>query len=73
MKNKFSLSTMFIVIFLVGLVISILNGDFQIGSYIENLGSGEMEIFFEVLSFGLGFLALTAALVILIIRLSRKE
>lgn len=54
---------MFVMIAVVGLVISVANGDFQIGSYFEDLDAGSLETLLDYINIGLGFLALAGVFI----------
>lgn len=68
MKKKSNFVSMFVMISLIGLVISFINGDFEIGSYFEGLQINNVEVLLDTLNIGLGFLVLTSLLVFLIYR-----
>ena len=64
---------MFVMIAVIGLVISFLNGDFQIGSYFEGLEVTNLEMLLEYLSLGLGFLAISSIFIYLVVRAARGK
>jgi len=73
MKKKSNLIPVFVMIPVIGLVISFLNGDFEISSYIEVLEVIDLEVLLEYLSIGLGFLALGSIFVYIITRAGRQD
>ncbi|MGB2884832.1 MAG: hypothetical protein WBC47_04515 [Dehalococcoidia bacterium] len=73
MKKKSNFVSMFVMISVMGLVISFLNGDFEIGSYFEGLEINNLEVLLDTLNIGLGFLALVILLIFIFYRLGRQE
>ena len=73
MKKKSNFVSMFVMISVIGLVISFLNGDFEIGSYFEGLEINNLEVLVNTLNIGLGFLALVLLLIFIFYRLGRQE
>ncbi len=56
MKKKSDFVSMFVMISVIGLLISVLNGDFEIGSYFEGLEINNLEVLLDTFNIGLGFL-----------------
>ena len=73
MKKKSNLIPMFVMIPIVGLVISFLNGDFDVGSYFEGLEVTDLEVLLDYLNLGLGILALVSLLIFILYRFARKD
>ena len=73
MKRKSNPISMFVMIAVIGLVVSFLNGDFQIGSYFEGLEVTDPEVLLEYLSLGMGFLAISSIFIYLIVRAARGK
>ena len=60
--------SMFVMIAVIVLVASFLNGDFEVGSYFEGLETPNLEVLLEYLSMGLAFLVLGGLTLYLILR-----
>jgi len=73
MKKKSNFVSMFVMIPVIGLLISVLNGDFEIGSYFEGLEIYNLEILLDTFNIGLGFLVLAILLIFIFYRLGRQE
>ena len=73
MEKKSNLITVFVMIFISGLVISFLNGDFEIGSYFEGLEVNNLEFLLDILNIGLGLLVLVFLLIFILYRSGRKD
>ena len=73
MKKKSDFVSMFVMISVIGLVISVLNGDFEIGSYFEGLEINSVEVMLEYLNLGLAFLTFSSLFIFLIVRAGRKD
>ncbi len=73
MKKKSNFISIFVMIFIISLVVSFFNGDFEIGSYFEGLEVNNLEILLDYLNIGLAFLVLAGLLVFLIFRTARQE
>jgi len=73
MKKKTNFVSMFVMIPVIGLLISVLNGDFEIGSYFEGLEIYTLEVLLDAFNIGLGFLALVILLIFIFYRLGRQE
>ncbi len=68
MKKKSPPMSMFVMIAVIVLVASFLNGDFEVGSYFEGLEVYNLEVLLEYLSMGLAFLVLGGLTLYLILR-----
>lgn len=64
---------MFALIAIGGLVISFLNGDFDIGSYFEGLESSSLEVLLDYVNLGLGFLVLAGVFIFFVVRAAKGE
>ncbi len=73
MKKKTNFPSMFVMIIIISLVISFLNGDFEFGRYFEGLEVTDLEVLLDTLSLGLGFLAFASLLALLIFRAVNQE
>ena len=73
MKKKSSPISIFVLIAIGGLVISFLNGDFNIGSYFEGLDLSNTEVLLDYLNLGLGFLVLAGVFIFFFVRSAREE
>jgi len=73
MKKKTNYISPFVMVLIVGLVISFINGDFKIGSYFQGLEVIDLEVLLDYLNLGLGFLAFGSVFVYLIVRAGRQE
>jgi len=73
MKKKSPPISMFVLIAVGGLVISVLNGDYDIGSYFEGLDLGNTEILLDYINLGLGFLVLAGVFIFFFVRAARGK
>jgi hypothetical protein len=73
MKKKSPSISMFVMIAVIGLLISFLNGDFAIGPIFEGLEIDSLEVLLDYVNIGLAFLALGGIFVVLIVRAARNE
>jgi len=64
---------MFFLIAIGGLVISFLNGDFNIGSFFEGLEVGSWEALLDYVNLGLGFLVLAGVFIFFVVRAARDD
>ena len=65
--------SMFVMIGIIGLVVSFLTGDFEIGSFIDGLEVDNIEVLLEYLSLGLGFLTMASLFIVLMVRASKGD
>ena len=72
-RKKSAPISMFVMIAVIGLVISVVTGDFNIGSYFEGLDAGTIETLLDTINIGLGFLALGAVFIFFMVRAARKD
>jgi len=63
MKNKSNPIPMILMIAVGGLAISVINQDFNIGSYFEGLDVSNTKVLLDYLNLGLGFLALAGVFI----------
>ena len=68
MKKRSNPISMFVMIAVIGLVVSFFNSDFNIGSYFEGLETPNLEVVLEYLSLGLAFLVLGGLTLYFILR-----
>lgn len=73
MKKKSPPISMFVLIAVGGLAISVLNGDFDIGSYFEGLEVSSLEVLLDYINLGLGFLALAGIFIFVMVRVAKDE
>ncbi len=73
MEKKSNLVTVFVMIFIIGLVIQFLNGDIEIGSYFEGLEVNNLEVLLDILNIGLGLLVLVFLLIFIFYRSVRQD
>ena len=72
-KPSLSLTPLFGMIAVIGLMNWILNSDFEIGSYFEGLEITSVEVMLEYLNLGLAFLTFSSLFIFLIVRAGRKD
>ena len=63
MKKKSPPISLFLMIAVIGLLISFLNGNFAIGPILEGLEIDSLDVLLDYLNFGLGFLALAGVFI----------
>lgn len=73
MKKKTNPISMFVIIAVVGLAISVVNGDYDIGSFFEGLDVSSTEALLEYINIGLGFLALAGVFIFFFVRAAKGE
>ncbi|MCD6425895.1 MAG: hypothetical protein J7L35_10385, partial [Anaerolineales bacterium] len=73
MKKKSPSISLFVMIAVIGLLISFLNGDFAIAPILEDLEVNSLEVLLEYLNLGLGFLALAGIFIFWIWRATRDD
>ena len=73
MKKKTDFVSMFVMISILGVAISFIYGDFEIGSYFEGLEVNNLEVLLDTLNIGLGFLAFGFLFFFFIFRIGRRE
>jgi len=73
MKKKPSVMPMFVMIAVIGIVSTVLNSDFDIGTIFEALDINSLEALLDYINLGLGFLVLAVIFIVLIVRAARDE
>ena len=73
MKKKSPSISLFVMIAVIGLLISFLNGDFAIAPILEDLEVNSLEVLLEYLNLGLGFLAMAGVFIFWIWRATQDE
>ena len=73
MKKKSNPIPMILMIAVGGLVISFVNGDFNIGSYFEGLEANNLEVLLDYINLGLGFLVLAGVFIFFMVRLAKDD
>ncbi len=73
MKKKSSLVSYFILIFIIGVVSTILNSDIPLAGMIQNLKNYDIEVLLEYLNLGLGFLVFVLLAVFVFYRVFRQD
>ncbi len=73
MKKKSPSISLFVMIAVVGLLISFLNGDFAIAPILEGLEIENLKVLLDYLNLGLGFLALAGVFIFWIWRAARDD
>ena len=73
MKKKSPPISLFLMIAVIGLLISFLNNDFSIASILEGLEIDNLEVLLDYLNIGLGFLALAGVFIFWIWRAARDD
>lgn len=73
MKKKSNPISLFVMIAVIGLLVSFFNGDFKIGPIFEGLEVTSVEVLLNYLNIGLAFLALGGIFVFLIVRAARDD
>jgi hypothetical protein len=73
MKKKSPPISMFILIAVGGLVISVLNGDYDIGSYFEGLDVSNTKVLLDYINLGLGFLVLAGVFIFIMVRAAKDD
>jgi hypothetical protein len=73
MKKKTNPIAMFVMIAVIGLLIPILNGDFEIGSFFEGLEINQFKDLLDILNIGLAFLALGGIVIFLFVRAAKDD
>ena len=73
MKKKSNPISLFVIIAVVGLLVSFFNGDNALGPLLENLEVASLEVLLDYLNLGLGFLALAGVFIFWVWRASKKE
>jgi hypothetical protein len=73
MKKKPSVMPMFVMIAVIGIVSTVLNSDFDIGTIFEALDINSLEALLDYINLGLGFLVLAGVFIFLIVRAARDE
>ncbi len=58
---------------IIGVAVSSLSGEFEIGSYFEGIEFAETEVLLEYISLGMAFLTLAIIFVYLIVRAANEE
>jgi|GEM_PF-2806290 len=73
MQKKSNPISMIVMMAVIGIIISFLGTDFEIGSYFEGLDVSNVEVLLEYLNLGLGFLALAGVFIFWIWRATRDD
>ena len=73
MQKKSNPISMIVMMAVIGIIISFLGTDFEIGSYFEGLDVSNVEVLLEYLNLGLGFLALAGVFIFWIWRATRDN
>jgi len=73
MKKKSPPISMFVLIAVGGLVISVLNGDYNIGSYFEGLDVSNTKVLLDYINLGLGFLVLAGIFIFVMVRAAKND
>ena len=73
MKKKSPPISMFVLIAVGGLVISVLNGDYNIGSYFEGLDVSNTKVLLDYINIGLGFLVLAGVFIFFMVRVAKDD
>ena len=73
MKKKSNPIPMILMIAVGGLAISLVNGDYNIGSYFEGLDLSNTEVLLDYINFGLGFLALAGVFIFFMVRVAKDD
>ncbi len=68
MNRKSNLVSYFVIILMIGVISSIINGNIPLGAMIQNWQDYDIETLLDTLSLGLGFLALGSIVVYFILR-----
>jgi len=68
MNKKTNPISLLVMIVVLGLAVSVIGGDFNIGGYFEDLDTDNIEVLLEYLSIGLAFLTLGGLTLYLILR-----
>ncbi len=73
MKRRSNPISLFVMVALVGLLVSFLSGDIEIGQFLEGLEISSTEVLLEYITMGLGFLALAGVFIFFFIRATRDD
>ena len=73
MKKKSNPISMIVMMAVIGLLISVFSGDFNIGSYFKDLNAVSLKALLDTINLGLAFLALAGVFIVLIVRAARKD
>jgi len=73
MKKKSNPIPMILMIAVGGLAISLVNGDYNIGSYFEGLDLSNTKVLLDYINIGLGFLALAGVFVFFMVRAAKDD
>lgn len=73
MKKRTNPVSLFVMIAIIGLLVSFFNGDFSPGVFFEGLDIGSTEVLLESLSIGLAFLAFAGMFIYFIVRASQQD
>lgn len=73
MQKKSNPISLFVIMAVVGLLISFFDGNFEIGPIFEGLEVSSVEVLLNYLNIGLSFLALGGVFIFLIVRAARDD
>jgi len=73
MKKKSSSISLYVMIAIIALVVSFVNGDFAFGPFLEGLEGERLDFLLDNINLILGFLVLAAIFISLIVRAAREE
>ena len=73
MKKKSNPIPMILMIAVGGLAISLVNGDYNIGSYFEGLDLSNTKVLLDYINIGLGFLVLAGVFIFFMVRIAKDD
>ena len=73
MKKKSNPIPMILMIAVGGLAISLVNGDYNIGSYFEGLEVSNTKVLLDYINIGLGFLVLAGVFIFFMVRIAKDD
>ncbi len=73
MKKKSNPIPMILMIAVGGLAISLVNGDYNIGSYFEGLDVSNTKVLLDYINIGLGFLVLAGVFIFFMVRIAKDD
>jgi hypothetical protein len=73
MKKKSNPIPMILMIALGGLAITVVNGDYNLGSYFEGLDVSNTKILLDYINIGLGFLVLAGVFIFFMVRAAKDD
>ncbi len=73
MNKKSNPASMIVMMAVVGILVTVIGGDFNIGSYFEGLDVSNTKVLLDYINIGLGFLVLAGVFIFFMVRVAKDD